>query len=227
LTLKGYIADPAICIAGIGDAKYDRAPFQVGQFEAGIEIEDDITNLFLEGGGGGNRHESYDVALFFLARCVATDSWEKRGKRGYAFIICDEELPSVLQRSEIEKVFGETFGLEGDVNVDDLIAEVLEKWELYCIVPNMTSHYSDDSMKVRWRAKLGERVLLLDDPNGISELIASTIGILEDNADLDGLVEDLASVGTSSATAAAVTRALAKVEGSGLSKLANTGLATL
>jgi hypothetical protein len=229
LTMKGYVADPAICVAGIGDAKYDRAPFQVGQFESGIEIEDDITNLYLEGGGGGNRHESYDLALFFLARCVVTDAWEKRGRRGYAFIICDEELPGVLPREEVEKVFGDKYGLEADVKVDDLVAEVLEKWELYCIVPKMTSHYSDDSYKVRWREKLGERVLMLDDPNGISELIASTIGILEENADVDSLVNDLTTAGVSAGTAESVTRALARVEPSGLSKVSggDTGLATL
>lgn len=51
LLRKGLIDDPAICITGIGDAETgDRAPFQVGQFESGIEIENDLTNLFLEGG---------------------------------------------------------------------------------------------------------------------------------------------------------------------------------
>ena len=30
--------------------------------------------------------------MYFLARCVKTDAWEKRNKKGYAFIICDEEL---------------------------------------------------------------------------------------------------------------------------------------
>jgi len=229
LTMKGYLADPAICVSAIGDVKSDRVPFQVGQFESGIEIEDDITNLYLEGNGGGNDHESYEIALFFLARCVVSDAWEKRGKKGYAFVICDEKLAPGLLKHEVEKVFGDSMGLEGDMPIETLIAEVLQKWELYCIVPNMTSHYDDENFRERWRKHLGERVLLLDDPNGISELIASTIGILEENADIDSLVSDLSSAGTSSSTAAAVTRALARVESSGLSKIAggDTGLAVL
>ena len=228
LLKKGYIEDPAICVAGIGDAAFDRAPFQVGQFESGIEIEDDITNLYLEGGGGGNMHESYDLALYFLARCVKTDAWEKRGKKGYAFIICDENLSDRLKRDHVSRVFGNDHKLQADILVDELVAEVLEKWELYCVVPNMTSHYSDDRYKSRWREHLGERVVLLDDPNGISELIASTIGILEENADIDTLVDDLSGEGVDHSTAVSVSTALAKFEPRGeLSVKGDTSLSTL
>ncbi len=228
LTRRGYLADPAICVSAIGDVHSDKVPFQVGQFESGVEIDDDIRNLFLEGNGGGNMHESYDIALYFLANCVKSDAWEKRQQKGYAFIICDEELPSLTQAAHLRDVFGSIITEERDLSVDALMAEVQKRWDLFCIIPNMTSHYEDPKYSVRWRKLLGERVLRLEDPNGICELIASTIGVMEENADVDSLVADLKSEGTTDATAASVTRALSKVgEGRGLTKLGGTGLATL
>src|SRR5262249_18722345 len=54
LIRKGYLEHPQILIGAIGDATCDTAPLQVGQFESGIEIEEDLGRLFLEGGGGGH-----------------------------------------------------------------------------------------------------------------------------------------------------------------------------
>lgn len=231
LVRKGYLADPAICMSAIGDANYDRVPLQVGQFESGIEIDDDISNIYMEGGGGGNMHESYELAIFFLAICAQSDAWDKRQEKGYAFIICDEELEPVLRKEHVVDVFGSSMGLEGDVSTADLMAKVLERWELYVIIPKMTSHFSDPKYSKRWRELLNERVLNLDDPNGICELIASTIGILEENADMDSLVGDLVGAGVSSSTAESVSRALATVgsgAGRGISDVSKApGLAAL
>lgn len=224
---KGYLADPAICVAGIGDVKYDSVPLQIGQFESGVEIDDDITKLFLEGGGGGNRSESYELALYFLARCVSSDSWEKRNKKGYAFIICDEELPDRVSADEVSRVFGETSVLQDDIPIADLVKEVMEKWELYCIIPNMTSHYNDPSFSKRWTELLGQNVIKLDDPNGISELIASTIGILEEN-DLVTIMSDLKDHGVDSTLVNSVSKALTEIDKKDISTISKgTGLAKL
>lgn len=229
LLRKGYLSDPAICISAIGDAKYDAAPLQISQFESGVEIDDEINKLYLEGGGGGNMHESYELALYFLARCVASDNWEKRGKKGYAFIICDEEIAEKVSASEVKKVFGESSVLQDDIQIKDLMKEVLERWELYCIIPNMTSHYDNPRYSQRWKELLGERVLHLTNPEGISELIASTIGVLEDN-DISSITEDLTSEGVDASIVNSVTKSLATVNADGsLSTYSTkgTGLATL
>src|SRR5437870_4830733 len=84
---RGYLDHPQILVGGIGDATCDRAPLQVGQFESGIEIEEDLGKLFLEGGGGGHITESYELAMYFLAHHTSMDCYEKRGQRGYLFVI--------------------------------------------------------------------------------------------------------------------------------------------
>ena len=55
------ISDPHIMFMGIGDAASDRAPLQVSQFEADDRIIEQLTKLWVEGSGGGNDSESYNL----------------------------------------------------------------------------------------------------------------------------------------------------------------------
>ena len=71
LTRKGYATDPHIMFGAIGDATCDRVPLQVGQFESDNRMDDDLARIVLEGGGGGQQHESYELAMYFMARHTA------------------------------------------------------------------------------------------------------------------------------------------------------------
>jgi hypothetical protein len=204
---KGYLDDPAILVGGIGDATCDLAPLQVGQFESGNEIEDDLERIFLEGGGGGQKTESYELALYFLARKTSMDCYEKRGRRGYAFLIGDEMPYPVVKRREVRRVFGER--IQADIPLRDIVEEAQQKWELYYILPNLTSYYNDPQILDCWRDLLGQHVLRLEDPAAISELIASTVGLAEGAASLEGLADDLQEIGGRATAAHAVSDALA------------------
>src|SRR5450631_2785666 len=63
----GMIADPHLLVMGLGDVACDRGPIQVTQFEADIRTAEQLERIWLEGGGGGNNHESYDLAWYFAA----------------------------------------------------------------------------------------------------------------------------------------------------------------
>src|SRR5215467_5100084 len=80
LMRKGYASDPQIMFGAIGDATCDRAPLQVGQFESDNRMDDDLGRILLEGGGGGPKTESYEQALYFMARHTAHDAYERRGR---------------------------------------------------------------------------------------------------------------------------------------------------
>ena len=209
LLRRGYLDDPAVLVGGIGDATCDLAPLQVGQFESGNEIEDDLSRLYLEGGGGGQQMESYELALYFLARKTAIDCYEKRGKRGYAFLIGDEKPYRRVKRREVEDVFGDK--LEADIPIRKIIKEAREKYEIYYILPNMTSYYRDPRIVKCWQGLLGQNVLRLDNPAGISELIGSTIGLAEAAISWSGLSSELRGAGASRKVAKAVCSALAPV----------------
>lgn len=219
---NGYLAHPAILVGGIGDATCDAAPLQVGQFESGNEIEDDLSRLYLEGGGGGQMTESYELALYFLARKTSIDCFEKRGQKGYAFLIGDEMPYRRLKRREVERVFGDT--LEADIPIETLVREARAKWEIFFVIPNLSSYYDDPRILETWRGLFGQSVFRLEDPAGISELIASTIGVAEEAVSLATLAGDLGRAGVKPGVVQVVSAALqplgsAIVPGTGLRPL--------
>ena len=210
LLKQQFVTDPAILVGGIGDATCDRAPLQVGQFESGNEIEDDLSRLFLEGGGGGQTTESYELALYFLARKTAIDCHEKRGRKGYAFLIGDELPYKRVKRREVEHVFGDV--LQADIPIHDIVAEAREKYEVFYILPNLTSYYNDPKVLAAWRRLLGQNVLRLAAPAGISELIAAAIGLGEGAVESHNLAGHLRGAGVSKKLADTVAGALADVQ---------------
>ena len=87
----GVVPHPSIMFGAIGDAYSDRAPLQMGEFESDDMLaEKHLSNIYREGNGGGNPGESYELAMWFMANQVTTDHWEKRGSKGFLFIIGDE-----------------------------------------------------------------------------------------------------------------------------------------
>ncbi len=203
LIRKGFLDHPAICIMAIGDQTSDRVPLQVGQFEAGAEIEDNLTNLYLEGGGGGHITESYELGLYFVARHTVTDHWEKRGSKGYLFVIGDEIPYASVNPDQVKSVMGEMIGEA--ISTSTIVEELREKWEMFFVLPKMTNHWKDKAVLGPWNKLLPQRVIELEDPNAICEAIAAQIGLFEGR---DNIVDDLADAGVDRKTATAVGRAL-------------------
>lgn len=210
LQRRGFLTDPHIMIGAVGDAVSDQVPLQVGQFEAGIEIDDDINNLFLEGNGGGTKHESYELAMYFLARHTSIDCFEKRGKKGYVFIVGDEKPYDSVTRSRVEKVIGDS--LEADIPTAEIVQELQQRYEVFFINPNNTSYFGQPWLKEVWKNLLGQNFIELQDPNGICELIASIIGANE-GFDIDDINDNMKDVGTSLSVVGAVSKAVAKIAG--------------
>ncbi|MFI6998441.1 hypothetical protein [Nocardia sp. NPDC050175] len=205
LQRKGYADDPQILFGAIGDADTDRVPLQVGQFESDNRMDEQLRAILLEGGGGGQKSESYELAGYFMATHIVTDAWEKRGKKGYLFLIGDELNKSKLASRHIRSVIGDS--VRRDVSVESIYRELAERWHIYYILPNQSSYYDDPEIADHWRGLLGQSFLKLDDPAAVCELIALTIGLEEGRVDVDAGLADLRDVG-SAAEAAAVGKAL-------------------
>src|SRR5438132_2898568 len=170
LLVKGYIQDPQILFGAFGDATCDRIPLQIGQFESGVEMDENLRNIILEGGGGGTNSESYELALYFLARHTSIDCWEKRGRKGYAFLIGDETAYPSVNRRHVETLIGD--GLQENIPLRQILAEVQRRYHFFFIFPRNASHGSDEDIQNFWRDLLGQRVIFLDDENAVSETIA-------------------------------------------------------
>ncbi|MGW1738012.1 hypothetical protein ACWCPQ_04305 [Nocardia sp. NPDC001965] len=202
---KGYADDPQIMFGGIGDADTDRAPLQVGQFESDNRMDEQLRNILLEGGGGGQKSESYELATYFMAEHVVTDAWDKRGKKGYLFLIGDELNKPRLVSRHIRAVIGDH--VRTDIAVDSIYRELAQRWQVHYILPNQSSYYDDPEIAQHWHTLLGQNFLRLDDPGAVCELIALTIGLSENRVDVHTGLADLRDIG-SAAEAETVGRAL-------------------
>lgn len=218
LLLKGYLPDPQILFGAVGDATCDRVPLQVGQFESDVNMDEDVDKIYLEGGGGGQFSESYELGMYFMARHTSIDCLEKRGKKGYLFLIGDEEAYRSVKKREVDKVIGENT-IQEDIPIKEIAEELQEKYEVFFIIPT-SSHYGRKN-KPFWTDIFGQNVIELDNPDLVCELIVTTIGVAEGYIDNAGdVINDLGlsdKEGKSLSTALAVytdgRRSLAKVDG--------------
>lgn len=208
LVQKGYVDHPQILFGAVGDAYCDRVPLQIGQFESGLEMDDELGKIYLEGGGGGQIHETYELGIYFMARHTSTDCWEKRRKKGYLFTIGDEKPYDVVRRQQVSDLIGDP--IRADIRVASILAEVGKRYEHFHIIPTNTSHGGNADVQKRWKALLGERVLILEDEGAVCETIALAIGLCEGKLDdLYAGVQDLAGAGYDPAAAAVASTALA------------------
>ena len=207
LQRKGYVTDPQIMFGAIGDATVDRVPLQIGQFESDNRMDDQLGNLVLEGGGGGQMTESYELALYFMARHTAIDSFAKRGRPGYLFVVGDELAYPKVKAREVRDVIGDP--LHEDIRLEAIVAEVQRTWDTYYVLPAHTSYAGDARVLDFWRRLLGQNVLELDDLDAVCETIALTVGLGEGTIDLDDGLDDLEEAGSDKT--ASVGRALAVV----------------
>ena len=63
---KGYAKDFEIAVCAVGDAYTDSYPLQIPEFSKGIELDSWMEKLVLEGRGGGQKTESYELAAHYL-----------------------------------------------------------------------------------------------------------------------------------------------------------------
>ena len=208
---KGYLEDPQVLMSAIGDAYCDRAPLQVGQFESDIKIDDDITSMYLESGGGGQNTESYELMAYVGARMTSTDAWEKRKKKGYFFFIGDELLYSEVNRGQIISLIGDHTNIEKDVPTKQIFQELAEKYHVFFILPVNASNGRDNNIMKHWSNLVGkDHMLTLQDEAGISELIGAQIGLVEGTTDTDTVADDLKAAGADDKTTAMVLRSVSK-----------------
>jgi len=173
------VEDPHIMFMAIGDEIFDSAPLQVSQFEPDIRIVQQLKDIYVEQGGGGNDVEGYHLPWYFAANLTKIDCFDKRGRKGYLFTVGDELPPKGLTKRDIKKVFGV------DVQTDYTSAELLEKaseqYHVFHLIVEQGSfaHRALPRVTGQWRELLGKRAVLLSDYNHMSQVILSIMKVSE------------------------------------------------
>ena len=189
--LSKYLSNPQIAIAANDDYRVEPDQcVQISDFESDNRIDEHLRNLILVGNGGGNSGESYDLLLYAAARLTVLDCMEKRGKKGYMFMYADEPLMEQVRKDQVNHVFGQ--GLQGNIPIEDIIAEVRKLYNLY-LISTVRPEYGAEKQYLELFGK--DSVITLQDPDMICELIASVVsfneGVLEDQ-----IVKDMVALGT-------------------------------
>ena len=205
--LEAGVTSPQVLFMAVGYAglnQPDRAPLQVGQFESTESLMDQwLTRMYLEGGGAGG-DESYELAMYFASRHTAMDCGEKRGRKGYLFITGDEPPNKVVRRDEVEALIGDQ--IPNDILLPDIIAETLERFEVFYLIPDAGR---GGRVGPAWRKLLGERVIVMNEPDDTGYVAASLVAIVEGAADsVADLSARFAAAGLSEARCAAVAAAV-------------------
>lgn len=213
LLRKGYVEDPQLCVGAYGDLEnHETAPVQIGQFESDNRADETLDNLYLEGAGGGNGHESAAAIWMYAANYTATDHWDKRGAKGYIFTIGDETTGGI-SRTNWKHYVDKDCALEADLTPKQVVELAQEKWNVFHVLINNTSAHRQNSLK-HYTDLLGtNNVLVLQDENAVCEVIAVAIGMTEGTVDLAGAMVDLDDVGAGNSKVA-VGKALAGFSGS-------------
>jgi hypothetical protein len=200
LVKKGYLADPHVLFGAIGDATCDKVPLQIGQFEGGNEMDEALANIYLEGSGGGQQTESYELAMYYMARHIAMDCLEKRGQKGYLFLSGDEKPYGLdpdkdgtvgVKRAEVKRLIGDS--LQADIPLAEILNDLREKFEVFWIYPKQGSYFNDATVMDPLRKLFGQNLLVLERADDICELIAATIGVAEgyDIHDIGSALKDI------------------------------------
>ena len=151
LMTTGIVPDPMILFGAIGDAHNpDKAPIQLGQFESDRRMDEQLANIWMEGGGGGTGEESYELFAYYLAYRTELDCLS-RGKKGFVFFTGDEAPYDTVQKTQVKQHLGIT--IPRNLKSKTVFKALQEKYHPFLIFPRkpMEDRKADIDTEIRRR----------------------------------------------------------------------------
>lgn len=166
--------DPQLLFLAVGDHECDRSPLQVGQFESNDELLDKwLTDVYLEGGGGGNAGESYLLAWYFAGFHTSIDCFEKRKQKGFLFTIGDEPTLPDVPAQALKKIMGS--GQHETYAATTLLDKTRELYHVFHLHIRQTSAGSRQETMDGWKQLMGDHLIILDRHEDVSKVIPEII----------------------------------------------------
>lgn len=208
LVEHGILSDPSISFAVNGDAWCDDYPLQVCDFREGIAIDAELGQVVLEGGGGSNSTESYELAAWFYARrCTLPE-----GSYPFYFVLADEGVYDSLSPAHLKEVCGAT--IKKPMPTAKIFDELKKKFQgnVFLIHLPYGSDYSDRPVVMQWIELLGsDHVLCISEPKAMVDVILGAIAIASGKRTLEEYLADLEERGQTKARIKQVSEALKEV----------------
>jgi hypothetical protein len=132
IEMHGYVQGAAISFCAVGDANSDKAPVQFGQFEADNRLDEMLTHVWIEEGGGGTGEESYELAAWYYATQTKLDCLEQ-GRKGYFFFVGDECFYPELSKAQVKKWLGRD--IHENLPSKEVFRLLQERFHVFFILP--------------------------------------------------------------------------------------------
>ena len=213
------VTDPHIMFMGIGDDQHDKHPMQISQFEAGMRLAEQLTDIYLEGNGGNNNCEGYTFPWYMAAMHTKIDCFDKRGKKGYLFTVGDEEPNPILRKRDIERVLfgvdeeGKPLGCgpQTDLTARQLLDMVSRIYNVFHVIVEQGSYarYHMDKVTTKWQELLVSVRCGLRIHTKLSEVIVSAIQQCEGDS-VATIVDSWKDPGTRAVVAHALSSSLTR-----------------
>lgn len=165
---KTYLGpDMHLSFAAIGDHKSDKYPFQARPFTTGVKLADQLKELVIEGGGGGNACESYELAALYFARNVEMPNATKP----ILIFIGDEAMEDFITKADARAhVKVEIEGAKIDTKA--VFAELHRKYSVYGIRKKYTSGTEEPRIHKQWCDLIGaDRIAMLQSADRVVDVI--------------------------------------------------------
>ena len=174
---KEYLGeDMEISFAAVGDVTSDEYPIQIRPFVKGRDLEKELKELVIEGNGGGQARESYEVTALYYAHNAEMPNAE----RPIMIIIGDEGFYDRISKAHAKLA---NVKIASAIDTTDVFKELQEKFSVY-LIRKPYAHYTgeDEHIQLAWEELLGkEHVAILDKAERVVDVI---FGILAKERDM-------------------------------------------
>lgn len=199
---KKYLKDFDIAICAVGDAYTDKYPLQIGSFAKGIEIDSWIEKLVLEGEGGGQRKESYELAAYYLLK----NTRFAPGSRPIVFFIGDEMPYPTVNKDQANKFDIECF--EGGIEPFTLLREKVHD-NVFMLLNKYCSRNFESDITSCWKKLLApEHVIKIHEEKSIVDLMLGIISMVSEARTLESYKVDMRGRGQTQARIDGVSESL-------------------
>jgi hypothetical protein len=169
--------DYEVCVAAIGDSKYDDYSLQVRPFGKGNDVAEALKKLVIEGGGGGNTVESYNLAaVYFANNCNMS-----KAIRPILIFVGDEGVHELTTADEAKNLC--KVDTKEDVDTAKVFEELKRKFEVFIIRKRFDSS-ENHRINKQWEDYLGaDHVANLQDAGRVVDVIFGILAQVTNKVD--------------------------------------------
>ena len=199
---QGYLDDPIVSLAAIGDILCDEAPIQIGDFALVRNLDEWLQRIWLEGGGGGHAKESYEFTIYFYARNCEIPNAETP----FFIITGDEGFREKLLATDLRERFG---GEHESIDSQTVFEELKQKFQNNVFLVHRYYSGADAKIVKQWEDTLGkEKVIRLGSDLAIADTILGIFALVTGSRTLDEYLQDMKNRGQTRERIAEVKKSL-------------------